>query len=126
MLVKASIVVMSHLSDIQEELSNSHYQTVNNRANFIKYIILQCDGDLNIEINPEFAWDKFIESTTLKLVDLGAKDIPSFLTTKMKLVVTDFLMDNKKLSAIKYICDEAKLQGRRIYLKDAKEYVDNL
>ena len=124
MKLKASFVVMSHLSDIQEEISINHCLTGYNRANFIKYIIRECKGDLNTEINPDEMWEAF--SNHVVLVDMDKKDIPSFLTTKMKLVVADFLMDNKKLDAIKYIKDMGESQGKRIYLTDAKNYVDNL
>lgn len=51
---RASLVVMSHLSDAQENLTISH-----ERINFAKYIIFHCDGDLNKEINPVELWNKF-------------------------------------------------------------------
>ena len=121
MNLKASFVVMSHLSDVQECLSDSNNI---NKINFAKYIIRECNGDLNTEIDPDEMWEAFLNP--IVLVDVDAKDIRAFLSTKMTLVIHDFLMDRKVLSAIKYIVDEAKLQGKRITLKDAKNYIDNL
>ena len=63
MKIKASIVVMSHLSDAQHEMTigdsiftNSE---VNDRINFAKYIILQCNGDLNQEIDADEMYKNF-------------------------------------------------------------------
>lgn len=61
-MVKARIVVMSHLSDAQEHC----YRTMNveavMRINFAKYIILKTGGDLSKEINPDQYWDEFQKS----------------------------------------------------------------
>jgi len=60
MTAKAKIVVMSHLSDVQAELFMEHTKVGSNlRINFVKYIILECGGDLNQEINPDMMWEKF-------------------------------------------------------------------
>jgi hypothetical protein len=60
MKTKASIVVMSHLSDVQEHRFVD--SQVNNHINFAKYIILQCDGNLNQEIDTDVLWNEFTES----------------------------------------------------------------
>jgi len=67
---KASLVVMSHLSDIQETIgrfSELENKMKNNRINFVKYIILECIGNLNQEINPEEYWEKFIQTRFYKI-----------------------------------------------------------
>jgi len=58
MTVKASIVVMSHLSDAQIEVSFDKNQA-RQRMNFVKYIILQTGGNLTQEINPDELWERF-------------------------------------------------------------------
>ena len=55
MLTKASIVVMSNLSDAQIGINTNH------RINFAKYVILQCNGNLNQDINPDAMYKKFCE-----------------------------------------------------------------
>lgn len=61
MNVKASIVVMSHLSDMQIEIEfGSLYDQVNVRLNFIKYIILETDGNLNLEIDPDKLYKDYL------------------------------------------------------------------
>ena len=57
---KASIVVMSHLSDIQVSmyLDKSEAST---RINFAKYVILQLGGNLNQEIDADMMYAKFRE-----------------------------------------------------------------
>jgi len=55
---KASLIVMSHLSDAQEICSTIPKNAILN-INFAKFIILQCNGDLNKEIDPDQLWDKF-------------------------------------------------------------------
>ena len=69
MKTKASIVVMSHLSDAQEE-NNSFFTAflpasvmvkspIDEHINFAKYIILYCKGDLNQEIDADELWKQF-------------------------------------------------------------------
>ena len=70
---KASLVVMSHLSDIQEtigykyEFQNMENKKNNNRIKFVKFIILECNGNLNQEINPEEYWEKFTQTRFYKI-----------------------------------------------------------
>jgi len=60
MKTKASIVVMSHLSDAQELTLNSSGIEAIKHINFVKFIILQCNGDLNQEIDADKLWAKFL------------------------------------------------------------------
>ena len=53
---RADIVVFSHLSDIPLDKAN-----VRKRAEFIKFIIDKCDGDLNKDIDPDALWSEFSE-----------------------------------------------------------------
>jgi hypothetical protein len=68
MKTKASIVVMSHLSDIQEIVSNNLHmpQSINSSINFAKYIILHCKGDLNQEINADELFEEFMKTSFYK------------------------------------------------------------
>jgi hypothetical protein len=61
--VKASIVVMSHLSDVQHLMSVQHVVSANDCINFAKYIILQTGGNLNQEIDADAMYKKFKEKT---------------------------------------------------------------
>jgi len=60
METKASMVVMSHLSDAQEQIRMGYATnaTILN-INFIKFIILETDGDLNKMIDADLLWEKF-------------------------------------------------------------------
>ena len=58
MITKASIVVMSHLSDAQELMSYSNREA-EHRNNFAKFIILRTCGDLTQEIDPDALYDEF-------------------------------------------------------------------
>jgi hypothetical protein len=60
--VKARMVVISHLSDAQENCYRSRNAEAVMRINFAKYIILRLGGDLNQEINPDEYWDEFQKS----------------------------------------------------------------
>lgn len=56
--IKASMVVLSHLSDAQIEISvNPKLAKV--RMNFVKYLINKLGGNLNSEINPEEMFEDF-------------------------------------------------------------------
>jgi hypothetical protein len=61
MKIKASLVVMSHLSDAQEMLSHSNLIWGNDHINFAKYVILR-HRDLNKEIDPDLLWNEFTNS----------------------------------------------------------------
>jgi hypothetical protein len=66
MILKASMVVMSHLSDTQEQLSwelnRAEREDAIKRLNFAKFVILQTNGDLTQEIDADAMWDKFNET----------------------------------------------------------------
>jgi hypothetical protein len=66
MEVKAEIVVMSHLSDAQEELGMGLKNTVQSHINFAKYVILKCKGDLTKDIDPDTLWEAFIQTPQYK------------------------------------------------------------
>jgi len=65
-MIKASMVVMSHLSDTQEQLSwelnRAEREDAIKRINFAKFVILQTNGDLTQEIDADGMWDKFNET----------------------------------------------------------------
>jgi hypothetical protein len=61
MKTKASIVVMSHLSDAQEQVSlGLHPTDINRHINFAKYVMLQTKGDLTQEIDPDAMYEEFL------------------------------------------------------------------
>ena len=55
---KATIVVMSHLSDIQMEITTDR-ELAKVRLNFIKYLINKLNGNLNVLINPDKLFDEY-------------------------------------------------------------------
>jgi hypothetical protein len=59
MKMKAQIVVMSHLSDAQHLALSTSGVDVSLHINFAKYIIMQCNGDLNQEIDPDAMFEKY-------------------------------------------------------------------
>jgi len=65
--VKASIVVMSHLSDAQEINSHSSGIEANKRINFAKFVINKTNGDLTKQIDPDKLWSEFIQQSTDKI-----------------------------------------------------------
>lgn len=60
---KASMIVMSHLSDAQECV-NTYPNEVHLHINFVKFIILKLNGNLNQEIDPDVYWDAFQKQTS--------------------------------------------------------------
>ena len=62
MKLKASLVVMSHLSDAQEMISHSNSVWANDHINFAKYVIMKCKGDLTKEIDADLYWLKYANS----------------------------------------------------------------
>jgi hypothetical protein len=63
---KAQMVVMSHLSDAQEMAAIHCPHTSDSHINFAKYIILNCKGDLNQEIEPDTLWAEFMKTKFYK------------------------------------------------------------
>lgn len=58
---KVKMVIMSHLSDIQDGFNSMDSNDLNNRINFIKSLILKYD-DTNTVINPEVEWEEFTKT----------------------------------------------------------------
>ena len=63
---KASMVVMSHLSNAQEMMNKGIPLWANNYINFAKYVVMKCKGDLTQEINPKALWRTFAETRFYK------------------------------------------------------------
>jgi hypothetical protein len=71
----AEMVVASHLSDVQMEMSiecvNSEdtkelRDRANMRLNFVKYLISKLDGNLSVRIDPEEMFEDFKTSHNIK------------------------------------------------------------
>ena len=60
-------VVFSHLSDIPLDKAN-----VRKRAEFIKFIINKCGGDLNKDIDPDALWTEFSKEFTEGVLNEGS------------------------------------------------------
>lgn len=64
MTIKAQTVIMSHLSDLGFEVNQRHTEQIMGvRVSFIKWLILNLNGDLNQEIDPD---EKFYEFEKLR------------------------------------------------------------
>lgn len=64
MKMKASMLVMSHLSDSQEIINMGGFnllthRTASDEINFAKFVILYCKGDLNMEVDADVLWENF-------------------------------------------------------------------
>lgn len=63
MKIKARLVIMSHLSDAQEEIQMGYATNgIVHNLNFIKYLILHCGNDLDQEIDADYMYMMFGES----------------------------------------------------------------
>ena len=58
---KALLIAMSHLSDAQQLVQMNEPKLAERDINFVKYILLSCNGDLNQEIDPDDVWERFLE-----------------------------------------------------------------
>jgi len=58
MKVKVSMIILSHLSDIQEDLTR-YPNNSNTRINFVKYLVLNYK-DTNTEVDPYVVYKEFI------------------------------------------------------------------
>jgi hypothetical protein len=59
---KARLVIMSHMSDVQESLGIEGKETVRQndiRINFVKFLILKYGENLNVEIDPDEEYEIF-------------------------------------------------------------------
>ena len=61
--MKAYTVVMSHLADIQEELSMGVECNINLHNNFARYIIFELQGNLMQDIDPDKMYLEFKEKS---------------------------------------------------------------
>lgn len=60
--MKAYMIVLSHLSDVQEEVNFGYAKNgIVFHVNFVKYVIQECNGDLNQEIDPDAMWKTFCD-----------------------------------------------------------------
>ena len=60
MKVKVSMIILSHLSDVQEMIhGNGNPDYANVRINFVKYLTLKYK-DTDTEVDPEVAFDEFM------------------------------------------------------------------
>jgi hypothetical protein len=63
MEAKASMVIMSHLSDAQELLSmmddHKFAQTISDEINFAKYLLLKVNGNLNLIIDAAKMYEEY-------------------------------------------------------------------
>jgi len=62
MKTRASLIVMSYLSDVQAGLEWEVQDKQRELINFVKYIILNLKGDLNREIDPDEKWNEFLRT----------------------------------------------------------------
>jgi hypothetical protein len=108
------MVIMSHLSDLQEEIGTSKpaqafYMTT--KLNFVKYLIHHYK-DTSVEINPDVVFEKFnlwkkdIEARELKdqIFDLVEKDVDNWTE-----LFTDQYLENEDQFPPKTLIDKKKL-----------------
>jgi len=71
MKLSAQMVCMSHLSDVQEENSFTNdipdqeaarVERIRHRVNFVKYIMMKLDGNLNQDIDPNKMYTEFTKA----------------------------------------------------------------
>lgn len=66
-MIKAKIVIMSHLSDAQEEVSIGYAtKGILHNLNFVKYLIMHCGNDLEQEIDADYMYRMFQETLPIK------------------------------------------------------------
>jgi hypothetical protein len=59
MKLKVSMIILSHLSDVQEMIQgNGNPDYTNLRVNFVKYLVINYK-DTNTEIDPVIVFDEF-------------------------------------------------------------------
>lgn len=63
MQVKLSIVICTHLSDIQTGVLDS--KTVNNKLNFVKWLSVR-NSDLKADIDADHQWEEFTKTRFFK------------------------------------------------------------
>ena len=64
MKIRTSIVIMSHLSDVQEMLNmlddHKFASAINDKVNFAKYVLMKSNGNVNQEIDADEMYNKFL------------------------------------------------------------------
>ena len=59
MLIKASIVIMSHLSDSQHLIVSSAIDKIHNHINFAKFVVSKFP-DTQVDIDADALWTEFV------------------------------------------------------------------
>ena len=130
MKLKASIVVMSHLSDAEMEIQGTATMgasVAKEHIEFAKFVILALKGDLNLDIDADKMWVEFIKDIEFRLSPyITLEEISKFVDDEMKFTIAGCLSTNQKLEAIKYLIYKGKKADKHIGLKEAKQYVDSL
>ena len=106
MLNSARLIIMSHLSDVQE-LSND--RRINGRINFAKYLISKYSKNLMVEIDPEADYEEFNK----KFPKSGIQE-----NKQMKLNKEDQI----KARIIKEKLE--KLSGKKVVFKESQKELD--
>ena len=120
---KASIIVMSHLSDAEVDFLNTNQR---DHIEFAKFVILATKGDLTQDIDADVLYEEFVSGDQKPVVELMTqKEIGEFVTDKMMFEIKNLIIDYKRLDAIKLLKDEAAKANKKISLVEAKRYIDN-
>ena len=56
--IKVSIVILSHLSDVQAMIGSNEVEGINERLNFVKYLTITYENNKS-EINPDVVFEEF-------------------------------------------------------------------
>ena len=143
MILKASLVVFSHLSDAQETMSYNETNS-SQHINFAKFIISKTNGDLTQMIDADAMWTEFEEfmkkrntrtvlhnGEQIETTDLSTSEVNQFITNDMKQEMSRLIKEKPKnnsgkIEAILYLKKQAAEQGKHIFLRDAKDVADKL
>jgi len=59
-MAKESLIISSHLNDIQEIIAGNDNSFINHKINFVKYLVMNYK-DTSVEINPNEVYTEFLE-----------------------------------------------------------------
>jgi hypothetical protein len=59
-MAKVSLIIASHLNDIQEIIAGNDNSFINHKINFVKYLVMKYK-DTSVEINPNEVYTEFLE-----------------------------------------------------------------
>ena len=59
-MAKVSLIIASHLIDIQEIIAGNDNSFINHKINFVKYLVMNYK-DTSVEINPNEVYTEFLE-----------------------------------------------------------------